>query len=72
MPFISAISKIELPYKIKQQDVKATASALFAENFPQVNRLIQVFDNTEIVTTPSLTLLNNVIMIISVVHLNIL
>ena len=50
MPFISAISKIELPYKIKQQDVKAKARALFAENFPHVNRLIQAFDNTEIVT----------------------
>jgi alkylresorcinol/alkylpyrone synthase len=50
MSFISAASKIDLPYKVKQTDVKAQAKALFAENFPQVDRLIHAFDNTEIVT----------------------
>ncbi|MBK0378682.1 type III polyketide synthase [Mucilaginibacter segetis] len=50
MPHISAVSKIDLPYKIKQPDVKAQARSLFAENFPQVDRLIHAFDNTEIIT----------------------
>jgi len=50
MPFISAVSKIDLPYKIPQSDVKEQARAMFAENFPQVDRLIHAFDNTEIIT----------------------
>ncbi len=50
MPFISAVSKIELPNKIKQSEVKEQARTLFAKNFPQVDRLIHAFDNTEILT----------------------
>ena len=50
MPFIAAVSKIDLPTKADQQEVKEQARAMFAENFPQVDRLIHAFDNTEIVT----------------------
>ena len=50
MPFIAPVSKIDLPYRIAQQEAKERARAMFAENFPQVDRLIQAFDNTEIVT----------------------
>ncbi len=50
MPFISSVSKIDLPYKIAQQEAKEQARAMFAENFPQVDRLIHAFDNTEIIT----------------------
>lgn len=50
MPFIAAVSKIDLPNKIKQSEVKEHARSMFAENFPQVDRLIHAFDNTEIVT----------------------
>ncbi|HEY4197770.1 MAG TPA: 3-oxoacyl-[acyl-carrier-protein] synthase III C-terminal domain-containing protein [Mucilaginibacter sp.] len=50
MPFIASVSKIDLPYKIAQQEAKEQARAMFAENFPQVDRLIHAFDNTEIVT----------------------
>ena len=50
MPFISAVAKVDLPYKTKQSDVKEQARAMFAENFPQVDRLIYAFDNTEIIT----------------------
>ncbi|MDQ6757538.1 MAG: type III polyketide synthase [Bacteroidota bacterium] len=50
MPFIAAVSKIDLPNKIKQSEVKEQARAMFAENFPQVDRLIHAFDNTEIIT----------------------
>lgn len=50
MPHIAATSTIELPYKISQQDVKQQAHELFSAYFPQTNRLIFAFDNTEIVT----------------------
>jgi alkylresorcinol/alkylpyrone synthase len=50
MPFIASVSKIDLPHKIEQQAAKEQARAMFAENFPQVDRLIHAFDNTEIVT----------------------
>ena len=50
MPFISSVSKIDLPHKIAQQEAKEQARSMFAENFPQVDRLIHAFDNTEIVT----------------------
>jgi alkylresorcinol/alkylpyrone synthase len=50
MSFIASVSKIDLPYKTLQQDAKEQARAMFAENFPQVDRLIHAFENTEIVT----------------------
>jgi len=50
MPFIASVSKINLPHRIPQQEAKERARAMFAENFPQVDRLIQAFDNTEIIT----------------------
>jgi alkylresorcinol/alkylpyrone synthase len=50
MPFIAAVSKIDLPHKTIQQDVKEQARAMFSVEFPQVDRLIQAFDNTGIVT----------------------
>jgi len=50
MPSITAVSKIELPYKTTQQEVKEQAQLMFSVNFPQTNRLIFAFDNTEIKT----------------------
>ncbi|WP_214071704.1 3-oxoacyl-[acyl-carrier-protein] synthase III C-terminal domain-containing protein [Mucilaginibacter sp. dw_454] len=50
MPHIAAASTIDLPYKTKQQDVKQQAHELFSANFPQTDRLIFAFDNTEIIT----------------------
>lgn len=50
MPFIAAVSKIDLPTRANQLDVKEQARAMFAKNFPQVDRLIHAFDNTEIIT----------------------
>ncbi|RFZ81706.1 type III polyketide synthase [Mucilaginibacter terrenus] len=50
MPSIASVSGIALPYKVPQAEVKAQARALFAPNFPQVDRLMPAFDNTEIVT----------------------
>ena len=50
MPFIASVSKIDLPFKTAQQEAKEQARLMFAENFPQVDRLIHAFDNTEIIT----------------------
>ena len=50
MPFIAAVTKIDLPTRADQQKVKNQARDMFAENFPQVDRLIHAFDNTEIIT----------------------
>ncbi|MDB4926352.1 type III polyketide synthase [Mucilaginibacter sp.] len=50
MPFIAATAAIDLPYKATQQDVKKQAHELFSANFPQTDRLIFAFDNTEIIT----------------------
>lgn len=50
MPFIASISKVDLPYKTPQQEVKKQAHELFSANFPQTDRLIFAFDNTEIIT----------------------
>ena len=50
MPSLAAISKIDFPYRVEQQVVKEGARNLFAPSFPQVERMMSVFDNTEIKT----------------------
>ncbi len=50
MPSIAATSTVDLPYKTPQQEVKKQAHELFSANFPQTDRLIFAFDNTEIIT----------------------
>src|ERR1700743_845138 len=50
MPSIAAVSKIEFRHKIAQQEVKEQAQIMFSKDFPQTNRLIFAFDNTEIIT----------------------
>ncbi len=50
MPSLAAISTIDFPYKVSQQEVKQTAKALFVPSFPQVERMMAAFDNTEIIT----------------------
>src|ERR1017187_197303 len=50
MPSLAAISKIDFPFKVDQQEVKQCAKGLFAPSFPQVERMMGAFDNTEIKT----------------------
>jgi alkylresorcinol/alkylpyrone synthase len=50
MPLLAAISKIDFPYKVDQQEVKQSVKALFAPSFPQIESMISAFDNTEIKT----------------------
>jgi len=48
MPSVAAVSKIIFPDRISQQQVKQSARDFFAPYFPQVDRLIDIFDNTDI------------------------
>lgn len=48
MPFIASAAKIDFPYKTEQETAKQQALEMFSENFPEANRLIFAFDNTEI------------------------
>ena len=50
MPSLAAISKIEFPFKANQQKVKSLAKELFITSYPQVERMMSAFDNTEIIT----------------------
>jgi len=50
MPSLAAISKIDFPFRIEQEKVKKCAQELFEPSFPQVQKMMSVFDNTEIKT----------------------
>jgi alkylresorcinol/alkylpyrone synthase len=50
MPSLAAISKIDFPFRVDQQEVKQCAKDLFSASFPQVERMMSAFDNTEIKT----------------------
>lgn len=50
MASLAAVAKIDFPDKASQQKVKEGAKALFAPSFPQVERMMSAFDNTEIIT----------------------
>ncbi|MCC8155512.1 MAG: hypothetical protein LIP01_15830 [Tannerellaceae bacterium] len=50
MPSLVAISKIDFPYKTSQQAVKAFARDIFAPSFPGIDRMLDAFDNTEIIS----------------------
>jgi alkylresorcinol/alkylpyrone synthase len=50
MPSLASISKVDFPYRVEQQIVKEGARNLFSPSFPQVERMMSVFDNTEIKT----------------------
>ncbi len=50
MPSLAAISKVDFPFKVDQQEVKQWAKNLFSPSFPQVERMLSAFDNTEIKT----------------------
>jgi len=50
MPFIAAVSKIDLPCRTAQGEVKEQARIAFTSRSPHMERLMDVFDNTQIVT----------------------
>ncbi len=50
MPTLAAISKIDFPFRIEQEKVKKIAQELFTPSFPKIERMLNVFDNTEIKT----------------------
>ena len=50
MPSLAAVTKIDFPFKVPQQEVKKHARELFAPSFPAIDRMMSAFDNTEITT----------------------
>jgi len=48
MPSISSASTITFPNRTPQSNAKQSARDFFAPSFPQVDRLIDIFDNTDI------------------------
>jgi len=50
MSSLTAISNINFPYRVEQSEVKQQAKELFITSFPQVERMMSAFDNTEILT----------------------
>ena len=48
MPSITSVSNIIFPDRISQSEVKQAARNFFAASFPLVDRLIDIFDNTDI------------------------
>jgi alkylresorcinol/alkylpyrone synthase len=50
MPSIAAVAKIDLPCKTAQQEVKEQARIAFTSRSPHMERLMDVFDNTQILT----------------------
>lgn len=50
MSSLAAVSKIDFPFKVDQQEVKQFAKDIFSPSFPQAERMLSAFDNTEIKT----------------------
>lgn len=50
MPSLIAVSTIDFPHKTSQQTIKNFARDMFVTSMPEVERLLPVFDNTEIET----------------------
>lgn len=47
-PALAAIAKIDFPHRVSQQEVKQYSKNLFAPSFPQIEKMLSAFDNTEI------------------------
>lgn len=50
MPSLAAVSTIDFPFRTSQQSVRDFAKEVFASSFSDIERLLPVFDNTEIDT----------------------
>lgn len=50
MPSVASVAKIEFPHAVAQGIVKDYVQQMFADDFPLVERLIDAFDNTEIIS----------------------
>lgn len=50
MPSLASISKIDFPFKISQEQAQQCAKEVFKPSFPEIERMLGVFKNTEINT----------------------
>lgn len=48
MPSLAAVSTIDFPYRTSQQTVRNFAKEVFAPSFGDIDRMLSVFENTEI------------------------
>ncbi|MEO8211029.1 MAG: 3-oxoacyl-[acyl-carrier-protein] synthase III C-terminal domain-containing protein [bacterium] len=48
MPQIISVSKIDFPYKTSQSNLKDFAKKVFSENYKDIDRLLESFDNAKI------------------------
>ncbi|MEO8666724.1 MAG: type III polyketide synthase, partial [Ignavibacteria bacterium] len=48
MPEIISVSKVDLPYRPSQSELKEFARETFSETFDDVERLLESFDNAKI------------------------
>lgn len=49
MAKIVSLANIDLPYQVSQKDLEQYAGNMFAEAFPDIDRLLPVFENTSII-----------------------
>jgi alkylresorcinol/alkylpyrone synthase len=50
MPTLAAIATVDFPFKANQQEIKKLAKSLFSPSFPEIERILSAFDNSEIET----------------------
>lgn len=50
MPSLTAVSTIDFPYKISQEEAQQCAKEIFMPSFPEIGRMLGAFKNTEIKT----------------------
>ena len=46
MPEIVSVSRVEMPFRISQNELKTFAREIFSESYPDIDRILESFDNT--------------------------
>ena len=46
MPEIVSVSRVEMPFRISQNELKNFAREIFSESYPDIDRILESFDNT--------------------------
>ncbi|MCD8193875.1 MAG: hypothetical protein LUD74_04885, partial [Tannerellaceae bacterium] len=48
MPSLASLATVDFPFKVTQQEIKEYANRMFGSSFPEVERMLPVFDHTGI------------------------
>jgi alkylresorcinol/alkylpyrone synthase len=46
VPEIVSVSRVEMPFRISQNELKTFAREIFSESYPDIDRILESFDNT--------------------------